>query len=123
MAIFITLADKILEETYYLEALPTSARCRTCGEGKKQDGPGETESHPSHREQASPTTDSHNGTPALSKGRASLAHFYVDSDSLPEVGAPLQQPLYRCTTCGVFVECRECCLERHALSPLHSISV
>ncbi|KIY61212.1 hypothetical protein CYLTODRAFT_328727, partial [Cylindrobasidium torrendii FP15055 ss-10] len=29
--------------------------------------------------------------------------------------------LYRCESCGTFVECRNCCLKRHAQSPLHSI--
>ncbi|KIY61244.1 hypothetical protein CYLTODRAFT_405658 [Cylindrobasidium torrendii FP15055 ss-10] len=32
------------------------------------------------------------------------------------------EKLYRCDQCGTFVECRECCLKRHAQSPLHSIS-
>ncbi|KIY63263.1 hypothetical protein CYLTODRAFT_323455, partial [Cylindrobasidium torrendii FP15055 ss-10] len=30
--------------------------------------------------------------------------------------------LYRCDTCGTFVECRECCLKRHEQSPLHTIA-
>ncbi|KAJ7444056.1 hypothetical protein B0H11DRAFT_1679417, partial [Mycena galericulata] len=28
-------------------------------------------------------------------------------------------PCFRCGACGEFLQCRECCLERHALSPLH----
>ncbi|KAJ7430104.1 hypothetical protein B0H11DRAFT_2264340 [Mycena galericulata] len=28
-------------------------------------------------------------------------------------------PCYRCTDCGEFLQCRECCLDRHASFPLH----
>ncbi|KAJ7439189.1 hypothetical protein B0H11DRAFT_1752144 [Mycena galericulata] len=30
-------------------------------------------------------------------------------------------PCFRCTDCGEFLQCRECCLDRHASSPLHSL--
>ncbi|KAJ6477917.1 hypothetical protein C8R47DRAFT_984594 [Mycena vitilis] len=30
---------------------------------------------------------------------------------------------YRCSDCGEFIQCRECCLERHRLSPLHLLEV
>ncbi|KAJ7437065.1 hypothetical protein B0H11DRAFT_2255628 [Mycena galericulata] len=30
-------------------------------------------------------------------------------------------PCYRCAQCGEFLQCRECCLDRHATTPLHSL--
>ncbi|KAJ6475018.1 hypothetical protein C8R47DRAFT_986520 [Mycena vitilis] len=30
---------------------------------------------------------------------------------------------YRCADCGEFLQCRQCCLQRHALSPLHMLEV
>lgn len=38
---------------------------------------------------------------------------------------PLSRPkeLFRCASCGVFLECRSCCLLRHQQTPLHSIMV
>ncbi|KAF9002596.1 hypothetical protein BDZ89DRAFT_1146427 [Hymenopellis radicata] len=46
-----------------------------------------------------------------------------------EMDGPTSSPprtcteLYRCQDCGDFLECRECSLDRHALSPLHIIQV
>ncbi|KIY60852.1 hypothetical protein CYLTODRAFT_363638 [Cylindrobasidium torrendii FP15055 ss-10] len=33
----------------------------------------------------------------------------------------LPQELFRCISCGVFLECRSCCLQRHLYTPLHTI--
>ncbi|KAJ7173526.1 hypothetical protein C8R46DRAFT_1215455 [Mycena filopes] len=32
-------------------------------------------------------------------------------------------PCYRCSDCGQFLQCRSCCLERHATAPLHLLEV
>jgi hypothetical protein len=31
--------------------------------------------------------------------------------------------IYKCRTCGAFLQCRECCLEEHIRRPLHVIEV
>ncbi len=31
--------------------------------------------------------------------------------------------LFRCEMCGEFMECKDCCLERHQRSPLHNVEV
>ncbi|KAJ7121221.1 hypothetical protein C8R46DRAFT_929163 [Mycena filopes] len=35
------------------------------------------------------------------------------------VGAAVGKRFFRCGECGVFLQCQECCLKRHALTPLH----
>ncbi|KIY60561.1 hypothetical protein CYLTODRAFT_460695 [Cylindrobasidium torrendii FP15055 ss-10] len=39
--------------------------------------------------------------------------------------SPLTRPkaLFRCVSCGVFLECQACCLQRHMFTPLHRIKV
>ncbi|KAJ7116090.1 hypothetical protein C8R44DRAFT_628252 [Mycena epipterygia] len=33
--------------------------------------------------------------------------------------APAGQRLFRCEDCGIFAQCEQCCMSRHALGPLH----
>ncbi|KAJ7217452.1 hypothetical protein C8J57DRAFT_1095850 [Mycena rebaudengoi] len=35
------------------------------------------------------------------------------------VRSDFDQPFFKCTQCGEFLQCQECCLKRHALMPLH----
>ncbi|KIY60722.1 hypothetical protein CYLTODRAFT_495541 [Cylindrobasidium torrendii FP15055 ss-10] len=77
MSVFRLHADDVLEEMFYLEAVPQNADCRTCTFRRRVAG------------QPQPCTR--------------------------------PQELYRCDSCGVFLECRTCCLVRHQQTPLHAI--
>ena len=126
MAVFISLADTVLEESYYLEALPSTARCRTCGDhlhGVKAPDPPTSGKLP---QQTPPIPPDDVASASAEKSTVSEYQSPIDPSAdhtCSPASAPSPEPLYRCTTCGVFVECRDCCLERHALSPLHAISV
>lgn len=46
------------------------------------------------------------------------------SDSAREVAEVERSPVFRCEECmGGLMECRDCCLTRHARLPLHRIEV
>ncbi|KAJ7015794.1 hypothetical protein C8F04DRAFT_1205123, partial [Mycena alexandri] len=48
---------------------------------------------------------------------------YIFSPACSCCKAPLEGDtrLFRCTQCGEFLQCRDCLLSRHALTPLHSV--
>jgi hypothetical protein len=37
--------------------------------------------------------------------------------------ATLMTGMFKCVECGQFLQCRDCCLAHHALTPLHVIKV
>jgi hypothetical protein len=47
-------------------------------------------------------------------------HFDLNPPVDSDVAAPR---IFKCRTCGAFLQCRECCLAEHARRPLHVIEV
>jgi hypothetical protein len=45
----------------------------------------------------------------------------VGANAPEEDGRPKR--IFRCRECGVFLQCQKCCVQRHALTPLHFLEV
>lgn len=55
-------------------------------------------------------------------------HGLGDSTEFPSCAlcqAPLNNStrFFRCSDCGTFLQCKDCCLIRHVLTPLHILKV
>lgn len=64
-------------------------------------------------------------TPTLSTPppTPTLSTPLTTTSSTGEINPAPVTRLYKCTTCGEFLECRSCCLKRHAFTPLHMLKV
>lgn len=132
MAIFLSLEDAVMAESFYLEALSSTPRCHTCGEHNDRRGNPPNSPTPMTPQELSPHSDVNvNLEPHLSTiSEANDPTPMVPESDLPGANIddvptatplplPPPEPVFKCTMCGVFVECRQCCLERHRLVYAH----
>lgn len=54
--------------------------------------------------------------------KCGLCRCAVGAEAASSPGVEPQR-FFRCGKCGVFLQCKECCLERHILTPLHFLEV
>ncbi|KAJ7154647.1 hypothetical protein C8R46DRAFT_1227479 [Mycena filopes] len=58
---------------------------------------------------------------------AAIAVPVPSAPAAPEVGEedppPPDRRVFRCDECGQFLQCKDCCVERHQMSPLHFLKV
>jgi hypothetical protein len=63
---------------------------------------------------------------SMNDPECALCHAKLDSGGplLPPPGAnSLDHCIFKCPDCGEFLQCKHCCLARHAMMPLHFLKV
>ena len=143
MALFLPMVDTILGETFVRESLPPQACCQSCRAPLQTPAASPLASSP-----VPPVSEasSHAPIPAcpsipvadlsalpISQAGVSLTSQETDVSASPSPtsstsqGTDLKSPpvphLYKCTMCEEFLECRSCCIKRHAYTPLHMLKV
>ena len=122
MSLFLPMVDTILNETFVRESLPTLPCCQTCHVPLVAHPPPSSSSlsHPSPA-----VSTAKDGDDAASPASAVPSVNRLDP-STPSAGLTPPQSvaqLFKCVTCGEFLECRSCCMRRHQYTPLHTLKV